>query len=285
MNTPSQRILLSLSSLLLLASGAAFAGEIRLEWDAVPTASGYRVFYGTSAGQYSSTLDVGPATQAVVTGLTACTQYFIAVKAYNAAGSSAQFSTELSGWPRPEIHSFDPSAAQQGDVFTMNIWGANFGSGASVSWSATGLAAAANGTPLVRLDSLRVLSCNLIQALVTIESPVRGHRAVPIGDLPLAFEVVNPDTVFGVGSRNMDIRFNTSRADINQSDDTTMNRVDGRDLSWLAYAYGQADGGDRYNPDADLDGDGLIDGEDLAMLAPRFGKCWDGTKWGADSCP
>lgn len=48
-------------------------------------------------------------------------------------------------------------------------------------------------------------------------------------------------------------------------------RVDGRDLSILARAFGSADGDARYNGRADLNRDGLIDGEDLSILAADFG--------------
>jgi len=47
-------------------------------------------------------------------------------------------------------------------------------------------------------------------------------------------------------------------------------RVDGLDLSILAFAFGSTRGQARFNPKADLNGDGLVGGTDLAILASNF---------------
>jgi hypothetical protein len=40
----------------------------------------------------------------------------------------------------------------------------------------------------------------------------------------------------------------------------------------LSISFGSKIGDDYYNPNADLDGDGVIDGIDLSILANNFGK-------------
>jgi hypothetical protein len=60
--------------------------------------------------------------------------------------------------------------------------------------------------------------------------------------------------------------------------------VDGKDLVWLAHSHASAEGDPFFNPDADLDGDGMVDGNDLAMLAARFGQCWTGSGWSNGAC-
>ncbi len=76
-----------------------------------------------------------------------------------------------------------------------------------------------------------------------------------------------------------------SSADINSSDSSTRDRVDGKDLVWFAQAHATSQGDARYNPDADLDGDGWVDGQDLVYIATRFGLCWSGLSWNAGACP
>ena len=98
-----------------------------------------------------------------------------------------------------------------------------------------------------------------------------------------ALEIRNGDGVFALSPYVVELQ--QERLDINQSDVATTDRVDGKDLVWLAYAYGSGEGEDRFNPDADLSGDGLVDGEDLAHLAAVFGSCWDGSAWSEAACP
>ena len=67
----------------------------------------------------------------------------------------------------------------------------------------------------------------------------------------------------------------------------TRDRVDGKDLTWLAFAFNSREGDPNFNPDADLNGDGLVSGEDLSLMtaAQRWGGCWDGSAWDVAACP
>jgi hypothetical protein len=270
---------------LIAATLPALCGSIDLAWDAVPGAQGYRVYFGTTPQQYTGVVDVGNTTATELSGLDDCRTYHVAVKAYNTAGESAEFSEPVSGWSRPAVTGYTPSSVQQGDQVTLQISGANFDSDASLALVADPYPTDLAGAPLVRLESVSVVDCNEIQALVTVEPTARGFRAMTIGDLDFAFEIVNPDSVFGRAAAILDVALDPTRLDINDVDSATRERVDGQDLAWLAYSHGSTEGTERFNPNADINGDGLVDGEDLALLATGFGLCWSGEAWTPGACP
>jgi hypothetical protein len=273
------------SALIFLAIAPTHAGTISLAWEPVAGASGYRVYYGSSSGSYTQQINVGNTTSVDVEGLNDCTDYYLAVKAYNGQGESTSFSNEVSGWARPEIDSYVPGTSQQGSQVTINFDGANFQQGAELLIDTTAIPTDANGDPLVRIENISVLSCTRIQALMTVEPLARGLRSMEVGQFALGLEVRNPDEVFGTRPAQLDVAFNPERADINRSNASTQDRVDGEDLVWLAHAHGSAEGQAHFNPDSDLDGDGLVDGVDLAYLAVRFGACWTGAGWAEGACP
>jgi hypothetical protein len=278
-------VTIALSVCLLGAASPALGGTICLEWDRLPEASGYRVYYGTSPGQYGASIDVGGATRFDIESLDDCRTYFVAVKAYNQAGESISFSNEVSGWPRPEISDYQPGAFAQGSQITVDLLGANFEQGAELIVDLSSLPTDLSGDPLLRLEDISVLSCNRIQALMTVEPTTRGLRAMEVGEFAVGLEVRNPDSVFGLSSNTLEVLFDSERADINRSNSETRDRVDGKDLAWLAYAHGASEGDSYFNADADLDGDGQVDGVDLAWLASRFGLCLDNGEWSASACP
>lgn len=272
-------------SFLSLAS-LSWAGEIQLRWDAVDGAVGYRIYYGTRSGVYTESIVAGNAVSGVLSGLADCTSYYAVVKGYNGAGESPSFSNEITGWARPELTGFDRTGATQGTRFAMSVLGANFEQGAELDWAGTSVPKDLQGNPLIRFESAKVLSCSEMQVLVTVESPVRGFRAMPIGLHTLRPAISNPDGAVGSVEAVLNVKFNKTRADINRSDSPTVDRVDGQDLAWLAYSYGTDEGAPRFNADADLDGDGLVDGNDLALLAPAFGACWTADAgWSVAACP
>jgi hypothetical protein len=49
-------------------------------------------------------------------------------------------------------------------------------------------------------------------------------------------------------------------------------KVNGKDISIAAKAFGTKPGDPRWNPDADVNGDGKVDGKDITMIARNFGK-------------
>jgi hypothetical protein len=283
---PKPRIWIIALGLLLFAVAPATAGSISVRWDPVPGAAGYNVYYGSDSGQYDQAIDVGNATSHTLQSMANCRDTFVAVKAYNYLGEeSAGFSNEISGWPRPVLTTVGVMQVMQGEQITLDITGGNFQPGAEIVFDTSGIPVDASGDPLLSIDSAIVSSCTAISAMLTVESTARGFRAMEIGDFSIGFEVRNPDTVFGSGSRTLTVQFNPVRADVNRSDSSTRDRVDGKDLIWMAYSYARLEGDPFYNPDADLDGNGQIDGQDLSLLAVDFGRCWDGSGWSAAACP
>ena len=264
--------------------GAASAGTIKLAWDPTPGASGYQIYYGTSPGNYSNVVDVGNTTQTTLTGIADCVDYYVAAKAYNGSGESAQFSSELAGWAAPRVTSNATLNATQGDQFTLDVTGFNFRSGAQLQVDTSDIPTDQGGTPLVRVDNPSILDCNNAQALVTVE-PTAGGRAMEVGTFDFDVSVTNPSGVLGVRNTNLVVAYDVVRTDLNRSDTMTADRIDGKDLAWLAFAHGAAEGDARWNADADLNGDGFVDGLDLALLAVGFGGCWNGSGWSGSACP
>ena len=82
----------------LLAPLTAHAGQITLAWNpSTSTVAGYAVYYGTSAGVYSGSVDVGNQTTAAVNSLTNGVRYYFVVKAYTTAGVYSSPSNEVNG--------------------------------------------------------------------------------------------------------------------------------------------------------------------------------------------
>jgi len=263
-----------LACIALLIAWPAQAGSIHVRWDAVSGATGYRVYYGRTAGQYGDSVNVGNTTSTVVDGLTDCTEWHLAVKAYNSVGESPSFSNEIVGWARPEVTQPSPEAAIQGSQLTLDISGSNFQPGADVEVD----------NPNVFFDSPTVLSCNQIQVAATIEPTARGVRPAEIGQFTVT--VVNPDDVFGSQSGAFEVLINPARFDLDDREGPSRGRLDGRDTIWLSHPFGSREGDAGYYPDADFDGDGWVDGADLAYLnAGFFGSCWDGAGWSVRVCP
>jgi hypothetical protein len=283
MEPRSRRRWLGIAALVIFlpTTPVPLAGEIRLRWDPVEGATGYRVFHGLDSGVYNGATFVGNVIETSIGGLADCTDHYLAVKAWNWAGESASFSNEIRGWPRPVVQS-QLVNVMQGTQMTLDIRGVNFQPGAELVLT-SGVPVNQLGEKLIRVESAAVLSCQHLQALFTIEPTARGFRAMEVGRFTVTFEVFNPDSVFGSGPVQLEVRLNPIRLDINRSDSHTLDRVDGKDLVWLAYSHGTQEGQPRFNPDADLNGDGTVDGEDLAHLAPGFGACWNGTAW--TGCP
>jgi uncharacterized Zn-binding protein involved in type VI secretion len=262
--------------LLVIATMAVttFAGEIQVAWDATPGATGYKVYYGTSSGGYGTPVVVY-GTSATIQGLQDCVSYFVAVKAFNSAGDSPNYSNELSGWSRPSITSATPPAAMQGDQIVIDVMGANFRNGAAVDL----------GNPHVVLTGVTVISCNHIQLLATVEPTAATIRPAQIGRLDLT--VSNPDSVFGTKPQAFEVLINPARFDVNQSDATTTNRIDGKDTIYISRQFGTNEANPNYDADDDFDGDGWVDGQDLAYIASNLGRCWSAASqsWTLAACP
>src|SRR3989304_692130 len=75
---------------------AAHAGQVILSWDPPTTnadgttltdLAGYKVYYGTASGNYSTVIDVANVTSYTVTNLTSNATYYFATTAYDASAN------------------------------------------------------------------------------------------------------------------------------------------------------------------------------------------------------
>jgi hypothetical protein len=93
------KTILSSAAVLVCAlfSSSASAADIRLAWDPNPETdiAGYVVLYGTSSGTLTNKVDVGLVTDTTLTALADGTPYYVAVQAYNAAGTFSNPSAEV----------------------------------------------------------------------------------------------------------------------------------------------------------------------------------------------
>ena len=280
--TARYKILAGLAATLLLSGGTvALAGDIGLAWNSSTGASGYKVHYGTSPGSYTSHKDVGNVTTTTLTGLGDCSNYYFAVTAYNAAGESG-YSNEVQSWTRPRVTAFTPGSTLQGRQFTMTFDGGSFRPGSTIElqpsscWGDpnTGECSIVLGTPTI--------TCNRVQLAVTVE-PTAGN-VQPAGVGTYSVVVKGPDG-FDTPAQSLRVDVDPARFDVNQSDDVTRNRLDGKDVVWLARVFGTRINDAQYDPDFDFDGDGWVDGNDLAYYSNTLGKCWTGSTWSVNACP
>ena len=134
--------------------------------------AGYKVYYGTSPGSYPNSVDIGNLTQATLAGACDCTNWNVAVKAYDAAGRSSARAIERDlGLGSPGRGTTSPSPPSAGRTLNLTITGSNFRSGATVKFGNTG----------ITVNSVTVSSCTQIVAGVTVElaaprSHERGRR-------------------------------------------------------------------------------------------------------------
>ncbi len=127
-------ISLAIVSLVLSMTNMAFAGNISLAWDANPELdiAGYRVYYqadsaalpleGFEAIEGDSPIDVGNASSLSLTGLPDGRVYYVAVSAYNAAGTESALSNIVASDWVPEPIAPTNGALDESTVETF-IWG------------------------------------------------------------------------------------------------------------------------------------------------------------------
>lgn len=84
---------------LLSFSSLALAGSLQLAWDASSSSNvgGYKIYYGQTTNNYTSSVDAGNVTSYQMTGLQDGAKYFFAVKAYNLTKTiESSYSNEVS---------------------------------------------------------------------------------------------------------------------------------------------------------------------------------------------
>src|SRR3972149_2470938 len=101
-------IMLPIIFLLVICLGLtnnARAGQAIMTWDPPTTntdgtpltdLAGYKIYYGTTSGNYTSNIDAGNVTSYTLTNLTNNVTYYFAVTAYNTSANESDYSTEVS---------------------------------------------------------------------------------------------------------------------------------------------------------------------------------------------
>jgi uncharacterized delta-60 repeat protein len=107
----------------LRITSSSSTGEVSLVWNpnTIPGPAGYRIYYGTTPGDYTSSIDVGNATSFALTDLTPGLTYYFAVTAYNRYGAESTISGELSTAASWYPGTLDPSFGSGGVVVDKNI--------------------------------------------------------------------------------------------------------------------------------------------------------------------
>lgn len=124
------------ASIILLSAGNLLAGSAALSWTAPTTNSdgtsltdlaGFKVYYGTTSGNYSTVINVGNVTSYTVTGLTDGVTYYFTGTAYNTSGVESDFTTEIS----KTIQAVDVTPPVITGVYYSNITA----NGATINWN------------------------------------------------------------------------------------------------------------------------------------------------------
>jgi len=81
-----------------LLAGPVFSAQLVLEWDNANASNSprYKVYYGTSSGNYQNVLDVGASTSCAISGLSEGATYFFAATTYDSSNNESGFSNEVS---------------------------------------------------------------------------------------------------------------------------------------------------------------------------------------------
>lgn len=98
---------------LLCWAAHASAGQVSLAWDPVdaPNLAGYRLYYGQTPSNYTTSIDVGLPTTATVSGLTAGQTYYFVVTAYDTAGEESGASNTATVTLTPDPPGGEPTLA------------------------------------------------------------------------------------------------------------------------------------------------------------------------------
>lgn len=92
----STNLSLNLPTVFLRGVWSNPAVSVTLAWPAStdPSVAGYKVYYGIASGTYTNALNVGSATTATVSNLSAGARYYFAATAYNSSGVESPYSLE-----------------------------------------------------------------------------------------------------------------------------------------------------------------------------------------------
>ena len=213
---------------LLLGSGVtirAIVIPVTATWNAnpEPDIAGYKLSYGTSSGNYTTTVDVGNVTSYSLPLVTGQTYYFV-VQAYNTAGLVSAYSSEMpfTASSGPTITGLSPNSGLVGTNTTITGTGFGATKGTSTvtfngttasptSWSATSIvvpvpAGATSGGVVVTVGGIVSNSSTFtvtVAPTLTNVSPTSG---------PVGTAVTIAGTNFGASQGSSTVKFNGTTA-------------------------------------------------------------------------
>ncbi len=87
------RLSIIILSALLPVATTAFCGQVALEWapSLAADVAGYKIYYGTSPGGYTASINVGNTTSYTISGLQEDTNYYFATASYDSLGQETLF--------------------------------------------------------------------------------------------------------------------------------------------------------------------------------------------------
>jgi PKD repeat protein len=128
----------ALFALLMLLALDAVAGSVTLAWDPVTGApvSGYRLYYGATAGNYTVKIDAGNVTTKSIANLTAGATYHFAVTAYDSSGAESGYSNDVTAKipSSAPVANFTASVTSGVAPLAMNFTSTSTGSITSYAW-------------------------------------------------------------------------------------------------------------------------------------------------------
>jgi hypothetical protein len=142
-NAANRRVVALALFAVAITATPAYSGHLHFAWDPSPdpSVSGYVLYYGTSPGAYTNSIDVGNVTNRDVPGLSAGVRYYFVVRGYAGATFSTP-SNEVSGVALnqpPTVVNPGNRTVQQGS-FSLGIV-ASDADGDPLTYTATGLPA------------------------------------------------------------------------------------------------------------------------------------------------
>jgi hypothetical protein len=108
-------LLILLFIILSMLVPSAHAADVTVAWDPnpEPDVAGYKIYYGTSPGSYTASVNAGNITSLAISGLQAGLTYYFAAVAYDSSGNESGFSNEIT-YAMPAAASADSSSSGGG---------------------------------------------------------------------------------------------------------------------------------------------------------------------------
>jgi len=121
--------------MVFLITPVVHCAQVTLAWDRnqEDDIAGYRLYYGSSSGNYAQVIDVGNNNQHKVSGLQAGARYYFALTAYDTTDTESAFSKELVHTTGVVTHTIIASAGNNGRITPLGSMTVNQGTNKTFS--------------------------------------------------------------------------------------------------------------------------------------------------------